>query len=228
MRSLIKSSHWVKLFFIPIIRNGTTNRTKIMKKHITLIALLFCTTLMFSQKVKVTEGSFKNLKGISAYNLEFDYTNVQIPKYDSEANFLKDKMEKRDEKEAGTGEKFKDSWFADREERYEPKFIESFNKRFDDEVKVGKDIGADYTMKIHTTMMWAGYNVGVMRQNSKIEATVSVYKTDTPSEVIFSANYTKVEGSGAMGYDFDSGYRISEAYAKLAKSLASDIKKKAK
>jgi hypothetical protein len=185
--------------------------------------------MMFAQKVKVTDGSFKNLKGISAYNLEFDYTGVMIPKYDSEEEFLADKMKKRDEKEAGTGEKFKKSWFADREDRYEPKFVESFNKRFkDEEVKVGKDIGAEYTMKIHTTLMWAGYNVGVVRKNAKVEATVSVYKTDNPSEVVWSANYTKVEGGGAMGYDFDSGYRISEAYAKLGKEVAYNIKKKAK
>ncbi len=200
-----------------------------MKKQILLIAVLFCTTLMFSQKVKVTDGSFKNLKGIAAYNLEFDYTDVQIPKYDSEKEFLADKMAKRDEKEAGTGEKFKKSWFADREERYEPKFIESFNKRFDDgEVKVGKDIGAEYTMKIHTTLLYAGYNVGVVRKNAKLEATVSVYKTGNPSNVLWAANYTKVEGGGAMGYDFDSGYRISEGYAKLAKTVAKNIQKKAK
>jgi len=200
-----------------------------MKNAITLCLILFCTTLMFAQKVKVTDGSFKNLKGISAYNLEFDYTDVMIPKYDSEEEFLKDKMAKRDEKNAGDGEKFKKSWFADREERYEPKFIESFNKRFKNaEVKVGNDIGAEYTMKIHTTLMWAGYNVGIVRKNAKVEATVSVYKTGNPSEVVWSANYTKVEGGGAMGYDFDSGYRISEAYAKLAKEVAANIRKKAK
>lgn len=200
-----------------------------MKKQLTLIAILLCTTFMFSQKVNVTKGDFKNLKGISAYNLEFDYSNLSIPKYNSEEEFLEDKMAKRDEKDPEAGDKFKESWFADRPNRYEPKFIESFNKRFDDgEVKVGSDIGAEYTMKIHTTMMYAGYNVGVVRQNSKIEATVSVYKTDNPSEVLWSADYTKVEGSGAMGYDFDSGYRISEAYAKLAKEIAANIKKKAK
>ena len=67
-----------------------------------------------------------------------------------------------------------------------------------------------------------------MRQNSKIEATVSVYKTGEPTNVIFSGNYTKVEGNGAFGMDYDSGYRISEAYAKLAKEIAANIKKKAK
>ncbi len=200
-----------------------------MKKPITLIVVLFCTTLMFSQKVKVTKGDFKNLKGIAAYNLEFDYSNLSIPKYKSEEEFLEDKMSKRDEKNPESGEKFKESWFADRENRYEPKFIESFNKRFDDgEIKVGKDMGAEYTMKIHTTMMYAGYNVGVVRKNSKIEATISVYKTNDPNNIIFSANYTKVEGKGVMGYDFDSGYRIAEAYAKLGKEIAANISKKAK
>lgn len=199
-----------------------------MKNRLLIAIVLLCTTLGFSQKVKVEEGSFKNLEGISAYNLEFDYSNVQIPKYDSEEDFLADKMAKREEKEAGTGEKFKTSWFADRKERYEPKFIESFNKRFDGEEKVGNNLDTEYTMKVHTTMLYAGYNVGVMRKNSKLEATVSVFKTSNPSEVLWAATYTKIEGKGAMGYDFDSGYRISEAYAKLAKELAKDIQKKAK
>jgi hypothetical protein len=201
-----------------------------MKKQLIFILAITCTVFVYAQKVKITQGNYAALKGISAYNLEFDYSNVQIPKYDSEEDFLKDKMAKRDEKEAGTGEKFRESWFSDREERYKPKYIESFNKRFDDgQIKVGSDLpGAEYTMKIHTTLLYAGYNVGVVRKNSKIEATVSVFKTSDPSSVLFSANYTKVEGGGAMGYDFDSGYRISEAYAKLAKKVAADIKKKAK
>src|SRR5690606_24674845 len=107
-------------------------KLEFMKKNVLLFALLLCTTVMFSQKVKVTQGDFKNLKGIAAYNLEFDYSNLSIPKYKSEEEFLADKMAKRDEKDPEAGEKFKESWFADRENRYEPKFIESFNKRFDD------------------------------------------------------------------------------------------------
>jgi hypothetical protein len=201
-----------------------------MKKQALFILAFVCTAIVYAQKVKITEGSYSALKGISAYNLEFDYSNVMIPKYDSEEDFLKDKMAKRDEKEEGAGEVFKKSWFADREDRYEPKYIESFNKRFDDgERKVGKDLSdAEYTMKIHTTLLYAGYNVGVMRQNAKIEATVSVYKSEDPSNVLFSANYSKVEGGSFGGMDYNSGYRISEAYAKLAKKVAADIKKKAK
>ncbi|MGY0391016.1 hypothetical protein ACW5R3_00480 [Bizionia sp. KMM 8389] len=198
-------------------------------KNIFALTLLLVSTTIFAQKTKITEGDWKDLKGISAYNLVFEYTDLQIPKYDSEEEFLEDKMSKREEKEIGAGEEFKKNWFDDRESRYEPKFIESFNKRFSDgEVKVGKDIGAEYTMRIHTTMMYPGYNVGVMRQNSKLEVTLYVYKTETPNDILFSVDYTKVEGKGSMGYDYNSGYRISEGYAKLAKELAKTIKKKAK
>ena len=200
-----------------------------MKKSITIIVLLLGTTFLFSQKAKVLDGDIKNLKGIAQYDLVFDYEGVQIPKYDSEEEFLKDKMKKREDKEAGKGEQFKNSWFADREERYEPKFIESFNKRFNDgQVKVGKDQGADHIMHVKTTLLYAGYNVGVVRQNSKIDAIISVYKKDDPSNVLYSVEYRKAEGGGAMGYDYDSGYRISESYAKLAKTWAKTILKKAK
>lgn len=187
-----------------------------------------CSTFLFAQKAKVLEGSWKNLKGISNYDLVFEYENLEIPKYDSEEEFLKDKMQKREEKEAGAGERFKKNWFADRENRYEPKFVESFNKRFDDgEVKVGKENGAEYIMKIHTTFMYPGYNVGVMRQNSKVDAVISFYKKDAPDKLLFSVKYTKAEGKMAFGMDYNSGDRIAEAYAKLAKTLAKTMAKKA-
>ena len=197
-----------------------------MKNLITILVVLFSTTIMFSQKVKVTEGSFKNVQGISSFNLEFDYSDLMVPKYDSEEEFLADKMKKREEKKPGDGERFKKAWFSDREAKYEPKFIESFNKRWGDgEVKVGMDEGSEYTMKVHTTLMWAGYNVGIVRKNAKIEATISIYKNDDPSKLLVSANYTKVEGGGAMGYDFDAALRIGEGYAKLSKTLAKNIRK---
>ncbi|WP_417290734.1 hypothetical protein [Corallibacter sp.] len=198
-------------------------------KNILFVAVLFVSTTIMAQKAKVTKGDWSALKGISVYNLEFDYSNLEIPKYDSEEEFLKDKMAKREEKEVGGGEKFKNSWFGDREDRYEPKFIESFNKRWkNNEVSVGKNMGAEYTLKIHTTFLYPGYNVGVMRQNAKLEATISLVKSDNPDTVLFSVNYTKVEGYGAMGSDYNSGYRISEAYAKLGKEFAANIRKKAK
>ena len=198
-----------------------------MKNFATMAILLLVSTTAMGQKLIEQEDDIKNLKDIKVYMMEFDYTDVQIPKFDNEEAFLKDKMDKRNEKEAGDGERFKKSWFDDRPERYHPKFIESFNKRFDDSAVQVQEQDADYTMKIHTTKLYPGYNVGIVRHNAEIDATITVFKTGDESNVLFSGSYKDVQGSGAMGYDYDSGYRISECYAKLAKTFAKDLEKKA-
>jgi hypothetical protein len=199
-------------------------------KKLLIFALLISTSFVFSQKVNVTKGDWSDLKNITEYTLVFDYSDLEIPKYDSEEAFLDDKMAKRDEKEPGTGEAFKESWFSDRGEFYEPRFIETFNDRYKDGlVKVDRDLGsAEYTMKIHTTLIYPGYNVGVVRQNSKIEVTVSVYKNDSPDNVLFEAEFTKVEGAGNAGYDFNSGQRIADAYIIFARSLVKNMSKNIK
>lgn len=199
-----------------------------MKKLIIAFITLFCLVgTINAQKFKIDKGSLKNLKGITEYNLVFDYSDLQIPKFNSEEAFLKEKMAKREEKETGAGERFKKSWFRDREERYEPKFIESFNKRFKNgKIKVGKNLSsAKYTMKIHTTKLYPGYNVGVWRHNSEIDATITIYETENPSNILVSGKFKDVQGAGAFGNDYDSGYRISECYAKAAKTLTKYIKK---
>lgn len=198
-----------------------------MKKFTVLAFTILFAMVATAQKLKVESGSLTNLKDIKTYQVIFDYSDVQIPKYDNEEAFLEDKMSKREEKEAGDGERFKKSWFDDRPNRYHPKFIESFNKRFDDgELKVQEE-DAEYTMKIHTTKLYPGYNVGIVRHNAEIDATITVYETANESNILFSGSYKDVQGNGAMGYDFDSGYRIAECYAKAAKTFAKDLSKKA-
>ena len=199
------------------------------KKLLTTLTLfVFIISFTQAQKVKVVSGKYDNLKGISEYNLVFDYTDVKVGKFKSEEEFLEDKMNKRDDKEEGKGEDFKESWFADRENRYEPKFIESFNKRFEDgEIKVDKNLdSAEYTMKVHTTYLYPGYNVGVVRKNAEVSATIYVYKNDAPDTILLEMTLLNAPGYGAMGNDYNSGYRISEGYAKLSKTLAGIFGKK--
>ncbi len=200
-----------------------------MKKQPLIIFALLITSFAFAQKSNILEGKWGNLKNITKFNLVFDYSNLEIPNFESEEAFLKEKMQMREEKKQGDGERFKKSWFADREDRYEPKFIESFNKRWSkNEVEVDKDLEeVQYVLNIHTTFMYAGYNVGAWRQNSKIDAILTVYDIKNPENILFKVKYTKAEGNGAFGNDYNSGYRISEAYAKLAKTFAAELKKKA-
>jgi hypothetical protein len=197
-----------------------------MKNVKVLTVVLLISTFAIGQKLKVNEGNLKNLKDIKSYSVKFDYTDLQIPKFDNEEDFLKDKMDKREEKKAGDGERFKKSWFDDRPNRYHPKFIESFNKRFEDGAVQVKESEAKYTIKIHTTKMYPGYNVGIVRHNAEIDATIVVYETANTSNILFSGSYKDVQGNGAFGYDYNSGYRISECYAKLAKTFVKDLKKR--
>lgn len=198
-----------------------------MKTNFLMLALV-ATALGYAQKAKVISGDFKNLKGISEYNLVFDYEGLTVDKFDTEEAFLEEKMQKREVK--GTAENFRESWFADRERRYEPKFIESFNKRFDkNEVKVQKGLdGAAYTLKVKTRWIYPGYNVGVWRSSSKVNATLYVYANANPSAILLEVAYDNADGKNFGGTDFDSGYRISESYAMLAKVFAADLKKRAK
>lgn len=198
-----------------------------MKKLLVASLILFLSVSGYPQKIKLKKGKFKKLKGITEYNLVFDYSNLEIPKYDSEEAFLADKMKKRDEKKPGSGKEFKQSWFNDRKERFEPKFIESFNKRFKkQEIKASKNLSsAKHTIKVHTTKMYAGYNVGIWRHNAEINVTITIYKTSNPSNILLSGTIKKVQGQGAFGNDYNSGYRISECYAKLAKVLVKYIKR---
>lgn len=64
-----------------------------------------------------------------------------------------------------------------------------------------------------------------LQTKAEINVTITVMEVDNPTNVLFSASFKDVQGNGAMGYDFDSGYRISECYAKTAKTLAKHIKK---
>lgn len=186
-------------------------------------ALMLATSLASAQKMKVLSGDFKALKGIAEYNLVFDYAGLTVDKFKSEEDFLAEKMKKREEK--GKDQDFKASWFGDREKRYEPKFIESFNKRFDGKVKADKGLSsAKYTMTVKTTWIKPGFNIGITRSDALISVVITVAESANPSNVVLSVSYEKAHGDGAMGYDFDSGYRISEAYAKVAKEFASDIK----
>jgi len=192
-----------------------------MKKMV--FALLLISSVAWSQRAKVLSGNFDNLKGISEFNLTFSYDGLTVDKFKTEEEFLADKMKKREEK--GKDEAFRESWFADRERRYEPKFIESFNKRFDGKVKADRNLSsAKYTINVKTTWIHPGFNVGISRSNSKVSAIITVFETANPSNVLLSVNYDKAEGAGAFGMDYDSGYRISESYAKLAKTFAGDIK----
>jgi hypothetical protein len=191
-----------------------------MRKNLTLVLLLTISSI-FSQKMKIIEGSTDNIKHINKYDVLFVYENLSIPNFDSEEDFLKDKMDKREADNKGDGERFKESWYADRENIFEPKFIHAFEKTIDGEIELFDHSNALYIMKIHTQSIYSGYNVGVWSQQAKISVEISFFSKTDPDNILLSVFYKDVSGLN----DYNTGERIGRSYMKLAKILAKKMHK---
>jgi hypothetical protein len=195
-----------------------------MKKSVVLLFLFFM-SVASAQRFDVLSGKVSNLKGISAYNVTFDYTNQKVQGFDSEEAYLADKMDKRKEVE-GESEQFRKDWFDDRENKYEPKFMEYFNKRFEKgEIKCEKNSDLKYTMNIKTTWIYPGYSVVAVAQPAKISAVITVVETANPKNILVQMEFDKSIGLGQGTFEFDQGYRIAGAYEKLAKNMVMQLKR---
>lgn len=191
-------------------------------KKITGLLLVTCLFGLqtIAQKVKTTSGSDDILKSESSINIEFSYDNITVGKYKNEQDYITAKTEEYNKKEPGKGDSWAASWKNDRESRYEPKFIELFK------LSSGMSIITDskYTMIVKTVSIEPGWNIGISRKNAEIDLEIWIVETANKSSKLASFTINNVPGGTAFGYDFDTGLRISEAYAKAGKSLGKSLK----
>jgi hypothetical protein len=191
-------------------------KTKLM----TLLALVALLTWQpsFAQKFKVKEGSLDAVKGISKMNLVFDYSEMSVGKFKTEAEYVDKKKGEYNKKEDGKGDKWEKDWIADRTERYAPQFTELFNKSSDN-VKVGEYSNEKYTLVVKTLKTEPGYNIAISRKNAEISGEILIVDTKNPSNILLRMTFEKAFGRSFGGYDYDTGFRIQEAYADLGKAL---------
>ena len=190
-----------------------------------LIPMLTCGMILNAQKITVEKGSPGAVKGQKML-ATFDYSNMAVGKFDKEDDYIAKKTADYNKDEAGKGDKWAVSWKGDRERRYEPRFEELFNKYGE---KAGvtafrSATDAKYEVNIHTIFTEPGFNVGVMRKPAYIDAIVT-FKERSSGEEVAVLKVDNCPGMDAMGYDFDTGVRIEESYAKLGKALAAFIAK---
>jgi len=174
-----------------------------------------------AQKLKLTEGDPAVLKGQQQLNVEFTYDHLSVGK-DSEEDYIRKKTTEYNKKEAGKGDTWAKAWKDDRPTRYEPKFDSLFNDNGD--LKAGNFPNATYTLIFHTTFIEPGFNVGVARKNSYIDAEAIIVETANRSKVVAKISVDNAPGR-MMGFDFDTGMRITESYAVAAKKLAKFLQK---
>lgn len=186
------------------------------------IAFISLAVAGFAQKVEL-EGNLDFLKGVKKVALEYKYDKMGVGKYKSGDEYISKKKAEYNAKEPGRGDKWAVSWVSDRSERYEPKFEELLAKNLDN-INFDQNNKADYTMIVETTFTEPGFNVGVMSKSASIDLKVTF--VDKAKKELATMIIKKIPGRDAMGYDFDTGLRIEEAYAKAGKSIGKFIDKK--
>lgn len=214
-----------------------------MKLLTLVLLLLFITTSAYSQgfvsaasntsprpkKAIVIKGDWSDLAGIKEYNLVFDYEGMEVVDYDSEEAYLEMRVKDKNEKEAESGNKYKEKWFKVREEGYKPDFIKGFNKNREDIIAVRENSDLEYTMEIKTTQVYTGWTTGVGTKSAKLFIIINVYRTDDPSDVIFSATKDRIWSSNSkLVAQYTDIQRISNAYYIVGEYFKAELNKKIK
>ena len=174
----------------------------------------------YAQRIKVTEGKLSVLEGQKEINIEYSYDNMRVGKFDKEEDYIKSRTEELNKKEPGRGDKWAKAWVADRKDRFEPKFDELFSKISGMQL----DKNAKYTIIFNTVFTEPGFNVVVPRKNAYIDGEVTIDETADRNKVVAKATVDNSHGNSVRGNDYDTGERISEAYAKAGKELAKKVK----
>jgi len=202
-----------------------------MKQLKLLVAafLVLGATNIQAQKIKVLEGDITFLKGETNVMVEYDYSQMSVGKFDKEADYVAKKVEEYNKKEAGKGDAWAQSWVNDRETRFQPKFETLLNEytskancKFDP-----TNTSAKYTMILKTTSTEPGYNIGISRKDAMINVEVIFVETANKENKLAVVEMLYNPGTTFTGYDYDTGLRIAEAYAKCGKSLGAFLSKKA-
>ncbi|WP_202702681.1 hypothetical protein [Flavobacterium sp. UGB4466] len=185
-------------------------------KLIIILSIVF-TSFSYSQRYQIYEGSFENLNDIKLFKVAFNYENIQVHGFDSEEDFLREKMEKR-KSDPEKAANFRKHWFSNRDEYYNPAFVNYFNNYFK---KGERKIVADspYLMKVNLTWIYPGYAL----EPAKLSATIDFIDT-TNSKKILVVHFEKVIGIEKKTIEVDEYERVIGAFEKLAKNLAIQLK----
>lgn len=175
-----------------------------------------------AQKIKLLKGSPAPLKGEDLVEVVFTYDDMRVGKM-TEAEYVKDKKTDADKKDGDGGERWHNAWTGDRANRFEPKFIELFNK-------YSKNLFIDplrddtrFIMYVNTYFTEPGFNVGISSKPGMVSLKVTFVERESNTVV---AEYDIIQSRGSAA--FDLGHRVQEGYARAGKSFARQLDKKLK
>ena len=188
--------------------------------------------MMTAQKMEVVKGDYGFLKGQTALNIEFDYSNLKLMKENkTEAQYIDDRVKDLNDKNKGVGDIWKKKWLGSREAIWNPKFLELVNVVL---VKKKKDLTfqeglttAKYTLIVDVAWIFPGWDAMVMKQPAKVSTNLKFVETANKSNVLLEI-YSEHAPGDQWGNNFSNESRIGEGFAKTGKSLAGLILKNSK
>ncbi|GHT23284.1 hypothetical protein FACS189430_06310 [Bacteroidia bacterium] len=176
---------------------------------------------------KVTQGSLKFLKGETALNFAFDYSNLKVNGKPEQA-YIDAEVAAKNAKEAGNGDLWQKEWVSAREEYYQPKVIDYFNQHLKGAIVGGQDIEANYTATVRTLQTVPGYMAGPYSKAAVVTAEIIFTKTGS-NEVLA---IVLVKNAKTNGFDLSKfvllGQRIGSAYGYVGQNLAMAVLKAVK
>ena len=198
-------------------------------KKLFLLSFIILATFSYGQKQKVVSGTFDFLKGQKELNLKMDYSQMKFYKENMDESGYIAKQQKDVEKAGKASdefEKWKKDWDYSKTTQFPEKFLASFNKNSSIQAAENKT-GAKYTLIVQTVWIYPGWFGGVMSQPSKVSTSLKFVETANPGTVLLEIESKDAPGDNYIGVP-NNNDRISEGYAKTAKTLAGLIEKKIK
>ncbi|WP_281321856.1 hypothetical protein [Flavobacterium aestivum] len=200
-----------------------------MKKIV--FAVLFVTSVMAAQDMKVVKGDFGFLKDQKEVNIVFDYSKMTLlkEKY-PEKEYVANRTKELNEKMKSSGDVWKKKWDTSKEQIWNPKFLELMNVVYS---KDNKDVNfqeglaaAKYTLIVDAIWVYPGWDAGIMKQAAKVTTQLKFVETKNKANVLLEISSENAPGD-QWGSNFSNESRIGEGFAKTAKSLAKMLLKKA-
>lgn len=180
-----------------------------------------------AQKIKLVSGKLGFIKAEKSIAVTYDYSAMGVGKFKNEQDYIDKKTADYNKKEPGKGDQWAQAWKNDRASRFQPKFEELLNeytKGLGPVFGLGAS-GTPVVMNVKTTFTEPGYNIAIDRRPAMInlEITFKQNGADVAKITLIGS-----PGNTFGGYDFDTGVRISEAYAKAGKELGKFLVKSTK
>ncbi len=217
---------------------------KTRKFMVLFIALMCSATLSMAQpgfggsgSAKFINGDVKFLKGQTSLNVKFDYDNMLVGNLSEEA-YITQETQKQNKMKSGSGDSWATKWKADKASRFEPQFMEWFNKSIKKLGIVATSVTGDattkYSMIVKVIKTEPGVYIGVSAfghdagQETYITIMVSFVETTTPATDLATISVPKSVGTATSFANYDTGLRITDAYVIAGKTLGSFIAKNCK